>query len=258
MIKKLIILAFPILFIACNRTPDHVIKQDDMAELMADMQLANAVVDAKYEEYLNDSLKKVLKQSVLIKHNISKEKFDTSLYWYGQNLDIYKEVYDNVIEILKERQEDIIEEAKIAGEQMTVTGDSVDIWENGKATIISNYQIGNMAELKFSIPADVNSRNGDKYEWNMFLLNGGKTANAALFVDYDNGTTEYQSKEFRMDEMNKILIQSDSTLTVTRLYGYMRYNLKDESSLFVDSISLYRSRLNAGRYNYHNYQHKVR
>ena len=96
MIKKLIILAFPILFIACNRTPDHVIKQDDMAELMADMQLANAIVDAKYEEYLNDSLKKVLKQSVLIKHNVSKEKFDTSLYWYGQNLDIYKEVYDNV------------------------------------------------------------------------------------------------------------------------------------------------------------------
>lgn len=258
MIKKLIILAFPFLFIACNRTPDYVINRDDMAELMADMQLANAIVESRYEEYASDSLKKVLKQSVLAKHNISKEKFDTSLFWYGQNLDIYKEVYDNVITILKNKQEDIIEEAKIAGEQMTVTGDSVDIWENGKATIINNFQVGDYAELKFSIPADVNTRSGDKFEWNMFLLNGGKTANAALFVDYDNGITEYQSKEFRIDEMNNILIQTDSTMTVTRVYGYLRYDLKNESSLFIDSISLYRSRLNSNRYNYHNYQYKVR
>ena len=112
-----------LLLSACKKVPDYVISENDMAELLADIHEANAVIEINPAAYNNDSLKKELKQSVFIRHNTTQEQFDTSLLWYGHNLDIYTEVYDNVIEILEERQKNIQKETLEAGENLIATGD---------------------------------------------------------------------------------------------------------------------------------------
>ncbi len=229
-----------------------------MAEVMADIETANAIVDMNRDFYASDSSKTALRESILKMHGVTSAEFDTSLVWYGHNLDIYTDVYENAIEILQDRQKDIIAEAKKAGEKMTLSGDSVDIWQGSKLAIFNKRQIGEIAQVAFSIPADDNSRQGDRYQWRFHLYNSANNGQALIGIDYTDGTSEYQVKEAKPDEITEIILQSDSTLKVGRVYGYMVYQMKDEDAVFADSLSLYRSRLNSEIYNYHGFQRKVK
>lgn len=242
---------------SCSKTPDYVISESDMAELIADIHEADAVITFEKDSYSTDSAKMALRNSVFSRHGITEEQFDTSLVWYGHNLDIYSEVYEEAIDILKERQKEIIAEAKEAGERMTLSGDSVDIWTSGRHTIFDRKRVGDYAQLSFSINADENNRAGDRYEWRFILyaLDGG---DALIGVDYSDGSSEYHTQKVKPEETTKMTLQSDSTLHVSRIYGYLLYTMKDEDAVFADSIMLYRSRLNKERYNYHNFQRKVK
>lgn len=92
--RLLIIVALVLMFASCDRTPDHVIKQKEMAALLADIHKGEGVIDLQSSHYRNDSAKKVLKQSIFISHGVTQEDFDTSLVWYGHNMDSYKDVYE--------------------------------------------------------------------------------------------------------------------------------------------------------------------
>lgn len=256
---------FPlILFVAlamlssCKKTPDYVISEDEMAELMADIETANAVVEMDFRDYSNDSSKIILLKSILEKHGVTEQQFDTSLMWYGHNLDIYRDVYKHTVELLQDRQKDIVAEAKEAGEKMTLAGDSVDIWQGSRYSIFTKKQFGDYAQVDFSIPADENSRLGDRYYWKLRLYNALAEGHALLGVDYSDGSSEFQTKEVHSDETVELSVQSDSLVNVTRIYGYMLYEMKDEDAVFADSLSLYRSRLNSERYNFHGFQRKIK
>ena len=134
---------------SCSKTPDYVISENDMAMLLADIHEADAVVTFDKQHYKEDSTKEVLCESIFAKHGVSEEQFDTSLIWYGHNLDVYTEVYDNVVEILKDRQKRIIAEAKEAGEKMTLSGDSVDIWASTPHIIFDRKRLGKDAQIAF-------------------------------------------------------------------------------------------------------------
>lgn len=242
---------------ACNSVPEGVIDTDKMAELMADIHEANAVVELNPNTYTSDSIKMSLKQAVLARHGVTEAQFDTSLMWYGHNLDIYKDVYDNVIKILEKREQDVIAEAQLAGEKMTITGDSIDIWTLSRRDILNSEQLGEYAQLKFSTRADESARKGDRYEWHLYLYNGKMSADALLGVDYNDGSSEYQISSLRMDEHSTVTLQADSNKVVSRVYGYLLYEFENESAVFVDSLMLYRSRLNSSIYNRHNRQLKI-
>ncbi|WP_302063659.1 DUF4296 domain-containing protein, partial [uncultured Duncaniella sp.] len=106
-----VILLFIVMFMSCSRTPDYVISEDKMARLMADIYIGDAVVETEHRTFGNDSLRKVLQQSIYAKHGVTRELVDTSLYWYGHNIQAYMEMCDKTEEILQKR----IEEAERAG-----------------------------------------------------------------------------------------------------------------------------------------------
>lgn len=247
-----------LLFASCSRTPDNVLSKGDMADLLVDLQLATAVANQNPEKYPTDSMKQLLKQSVFEKHHITEAEFDTSLMWYGHNLDTYTEVYDDVIAQLQKREQKAVEESRKAGEQATLAGDSVDIWTLPHRQIFNKRQIGQYAMLAFSIPADDNTKAGDRYEWNMRLYNGSEAAEAVLGVDYAGGGSEYQVRTVPMDERTRIILQSDSTKKVIRVFGHMVYNLKRDNTLFADSLSLYRTRMDDEQYNNHGFQRTIK
>lgn len=256
--KLLLFIPLCLLASACKQTPGYVIPEDDMAELLADLQTANAVVELNPNAYKDDSLKKALKQSVYIKHNTTQEQFDTSLMWYGHNLDIYHEVYENVVTILEDRQKDVQKEARAAGEKLIATGDSVDIWSNSHNLIFDRRQVGESMLLTFSIPTDNDSRNGDRYVWKFKLTNARRPADLLIGVDYADGSSEYQTKSTTPDYATDITLQADSTKAVSRLYGYLHYRIQTESAVFVDRITLTRTRLNPANYSAHPYQRKIK
>ena len=195
---------------SCSKTPKGVIPEKDMAVLLADMAEGDAVVELNRSDYGSDESRKALKQSILIKNGYTQADFDKSLMWYGHNLDIYGDVYDDVV------------------------------------------------QLAFSYPADSEMRTGDRYEWRMQMVNAKNAATLFVGVDYADGSSEFQSQSLMPEETASIVLQTDSTRTTKRVYGYMNYKMVMENAVFVDKISLSRSRLRQDIYNAHPYQRGLR
>lgn len=243
---------------SCSKTPKGVIPEKDMAVLLADMAEGDAVVELNRSDYGSDESRKALKQSILIKNGYTQADFDKSLMWYGHNLDVYGDVYDDVVSILEDRQRDARNEAKKVGEKLVAAGDSVDVWQQSHSLLFDRRQCGGLVQLAFSYPADSEMRTGDRYEWRMQMVNAKNAATLFVGVDYADGSSEFQSQSLMPEETASIVLQTDSSRTTKRVYGYMNYKMVMENAVFVDKISLSRSRLRQDIYNAHPYQRGLR
>ncbi len=236
--------------IGCNSTPDYVIPPEKMARVLADIHIGESVAEINRSDYREDSLKKALKQSIYIKHGITAEDVDTSFVWYGHHIEEYIKVYDQVIEIL---EKDIKHIGTLADDvQITVAGDSADAW-NGIRHYILSHESPN-EYISFSINKDDNWDKGDRYQWQMKMFNNRSLLSWSLFADYEDGTTEYCNEIGKGEGWNEISLIADSTKVATRIYGVARVDLVPGERVFIDSISLIRTRLNPvgyhSRYNY--------
>ncbi len=197
---------------SCSKTPDYVISEDKMARLMADIYIGDAVVETEHRTFGNDSLRKVLQQSIYAKHGVTRELVDTSLYWYGHNIQAYMEMCDKTEEILQKR----IEEAERAG---------------GKSDFIS-----------FNVSSDKNWDRGDRYTLSVKGVNTHNLVTLNMAVDYNDGTTEYRWYNGPADGMNRLLLVLDSAKVASTVYGAIHYAASPKEISYLDSISLVRTR----------------
>lgn len=63
---------------------------------MYDMYVAEAIIDNDYQEYAKPEKKEALINEVLKKHKISEARWDTSLSWYSDKIDVYLQLNDSV------------------------------------------------------------------------------------------------------------------------------------------------------------------
>lgn len=231
------------LLMACSRTPDYVISEKKMAQLMADIYVGDAVVENESRTYRNDSMRKVLMQSIYAKHGVTREQVDTSLYWYGHNIQEYMEMCRLTEEILQKR----IEEAERAGgkaerapRQMSVDGDSVDVW-TGIRTRRNTTDIASDF-IAFHVSTDKNWERGDRYTLSVKGLNTHKAVTLSLAVDYNDGTTEYKWFNGPADGMNRLLLVLDSAKVASTVYGSIHYAAAPKEVSYLDSITLVRTR----------------
>ncbi len=237
---------------ACNRVPSHVIKPDDMAEIMADVRMADAVVTVQNTEYIPQEKKLALKQAIFQRHGITEEQFDTSLVWYGHNVERFQDVNDKVIEILEKR----LKEATViaAGEAaMTVAGDSVDLW-NGYPTYTFTKRLPSQY-LTFSFEADQNWEKGDIYTLRTRVMMPGTYAQWAMTTEYEDGAIEMITNIISQSQPNKqeLTLYTDSTRVAKRISGWMKIIPSGNKPAIIDSISLTRRRIdqsNGGRRSY--------
>ncbi len=233
-----------ILCVGCDSTPDYVISQDKMAQILIDIHTAESVIESNRKEYESDSVKKALKQSIYLKHNVTAEQVDTSFVWYGHNIEQYIEVYDKVISQLEED----IDNVDVSSEdvQFTIAGDSADAWSGLKFRRLTVLSADN--NIAFVINSDDNWEKGDVYEWKMKLIRNSMSFNWFIAVDYSDGTSEYITELITSDGWQDITLYSDSTKTASRVYGVALTDVKGDDRVFVDSISLVRTRINQQTY----------
>lgn len=228
--------------VACSSTPDHVIPKDKMAHLLADLHTAESVAEIERGHYRDDSMKKVLKQSVFMKYGVTQEQVDTSFDWYGHNIKDYIEVYDRTIEILNEKVDEI--DATAENIALTVFGDSVDIWSGARMRIFSDQQPAQYVD--FVLQPDENWEPGDSYEWRIKMLNNRSPLEWGLYTDYADGSTEYITASESQEGWNSLSLHLDSTRTATRIYGYATVRVTPNERVFLDSIALLRTRAQQG------------
>lgn len=222
---------------SCSRTPDGVLNQEEMASLMADIHMGEAVIDYNYSTFPNDSTRKMLKQSIYLAHGVDQEIVDTSFVWYGNHIEDYIKVYDRTIEIIQDRQRDYV---NASNSQITIAGDSVEVW-NGPRHVIVNNNIPTTL-ITFNVRPDSTWQNGDVYMLSYKLINSTNPVKGKLLVDYSDGSTSFVDQAVSEHSKNLLRIQVDSTLTPLRVYGYINLPVNRQSYYEVDSIALTRMR----------------
>lgn len=253
-----ILISFVLMLAACSKTPEHVISEDNMAALMADMYKAEAMMDDEANSYYNDSVKMVLRQSVMLKHGITQEQFDTSLIWYAHNLEVYDKVYEDVIERLDDEYRELAKNdftsvaTTVSGDikpsvpRFRAVGDTADIWGRSRTWVFLPGFSRNI--VKYDMKPDKECMTGDRYELAFKVSNMRRSVRLFMGVDYKDGSTSYRYITVTNDGWKSYKLQSDTTREVTRIYGYMTYNSQQRQAVYLDSVELLRTHLDRTTY----------
>jgi len=264
--------------VSCDKTPRGVLSVDDMGELIADLQLAEAYMENNPADFAGDSLKQVVKQSVLKKHGITQQDYDSSLVWYAHNMEDYTRAHDKAVGILQERynkldkREDRPEkiiladepshaarprggngiDKQLAGISTDVNRDSADLWQGQRDYMLT--QGSRRGFITFDIMPDARKEPGDRYKLSYKLYRGGNEFKVCLNVDYTDGATSQVTRGTNSDGWVTIDVQSDTARRVRRIYGYVSYDIKRGHVAYIDSLSLMRTHLSKSNYGFINAQ----
>lgn len=230
---------------SCSKTPGGVLEPEEMASLMADVYRGEAVIEFNHASYINDSLKKTVKQSVLMAHGINQEDFDSSLSWYGHHIGDYIKVCDRAVEIL-EAEAKAIPDDPAGFNQMVVAGDSAQVWPLSRYYHITSRTPGR--HVTFHLTPDETWEHGDEYELAFKIINSRTPVKSLLATSYDDGRAEYTSHEVTEDGWSRSTLRLDSTRTSRSIYGFIEFDPAEGENIYVDSISLIRTRLNPANY----------
>lgn len=231
----------------CNGVPDGVIEPERMAHLLADIHVGESVVESNSSAFPTDSAKRVFRQSIYERNGVTPAEVDSSLRWYGYNMDKYVEVYDRVIEILENRMATVQQRAgstaaatAAVNGYVAMEGDSVDVWYDVRFRPFAATLPGDV--VRFVFRNDPNWELGDVYTFKTKLIGNSKQASFTVAVDYDDGTVETASAGLIGDGWHEVKFALDTARTPREIYGTLQYVAAKNEVAFVDSISFIRTR----------------
>lgn len=277
-----LLLTIVMFLVSCDRTPSGVMSVNKMADLIADLQLADAYIDSHISEFNSDSSKQVIKQSVFKKHGITQQDYDSSLVWYAHNMEDYIKAHDKAIGKLKEQYDKIDKGGNGESKELTINeggkaiheagvpqnvtksrtkrlqkignaaGDTIDLWTGKRYYMLA--QGAKRGFVTFDVQPDADYKPGDRYQLAYYLTRGNNEFKVSLNVDYTDGATSQIARGTNSDGWVIIDVQSDTARHVRRIYGYVSYDIKRGQTAYVDSLMLLRSRLNKTNYGFINAQ----
>ncbi len=265
--------------LSCGKTPGGVLTMNEMADLIADLQLADAYIETHINEFESDSSKMVIKQSVFKKHGITQQDYDSSLVWYAHNMEDYVKAYDKAAKKLQQRydklskgnggndqMQDLAESGAPQMGQPTrnahpaslglkkrklgtdINADSIDLWQGQRSYMLA--QGDKRGFITFDLRPDAGKKPGDRYQLAYKLNRGGNEFKVSLNVDYIDGGTAQITRGTNSDGWVIIDVQSDTARQVRRIFGYVSYDIKRGHTAYVDSLSLMRTHMNTSNYGF--------
>lgn len=218
----------------CSTRPDGVLDNEEAASLLADLHIADtygtlegSAVPAVSADS-PDSARKVLRQSVLAKHGVSEQQLDTTLGWYGHNLDKYEEMYEMVLTKIEEKQKTLKE-----AETRALT--AATLWPYGVTQRIPGALPGSASLTPFDIPVEKLTKGG-RVIWEGKTINLRSPMEMFMAVEYTDGSTGYIQRTLTGEGRQTVTLQTDTGAKPKRAYGYLR--VSQPQALFLDSVSL--------------------
>lgn len=77
---------------SCDKRPKGVLSDDEMVRLIADIEVAEVYMQQHNSGYYNDSVRDSAVQWALERHGLTKADFDSTMTWYGRNIDEYRDL----------------------------------------------------------------------------------------------------------------------------------------------------------------------
>lgn len=214
-----------LLGVSCNKRPAKVLTEDKMVKLMVDMEIAEAYAA---QNSVSGEEKLEMGQRVMASHGVSKEELDSTLAWYGRNLDQYTALFEKVDKEINRRRikySDNPNEANIT---------LANLWPYSPHQIIS--PLSGSDAMVFSLQ-NPKIKKGEVVNFSFVAANkwSGK---GVLGVEYADGSGETVVNNFSSKSKVEIALQSDTAKTISRLYGYTLFKDLGSKPLFIDSISI--------------------
>ncbi len=243
---NIVLIIGTIILYSCSRRPKGILNENQTVELLSDLQLAASYSDQHTYGSTRDSARIKLAWGIMKHHQVSQAEFDSTLAWYGKNVDEYEKVLEKVkVSLEKKRKQTVIEQ-----ERETMQ-DNNDLWIASPNMILSS--LGNDI-LTFSID-NPEIEKGDNILWSLRMQQAPQYY-LLLGLEYEDGRVRYITNTGSSKSKLEVSLQTDTSSTPLRLFGQM--GLSDPSSLpvYIDSISLkrtpfdsleYRRRLNIQR-----------
>lgn len=217
-------------FESCNSRPSDVLSEDKMVKLLADMQIAESYANTNLQGGVNREKRIEMGLQILEKNNVTQQQLDSTLAWYGKNLDDYSRLFEKVDKEILKRKEKLMAEASpvIKNNQL------LELWRLPDHGIIS--EEASQKGWIFSYD-DISFEKGDRIVWSMFLPESS-SMKGMIGVEYEDGSTETHSNSFGGMRNIELALQSDTAKKIRRLFGILEAGEKAKLPIFVDSLRL--------------------
>jgi hypothetical protein len=228
---------------ACSRTPDGILPEKKMQQVMVDMQLAEAMIYMEPHTYATPVERRALYQAVFGKHQLTEAEYDSSMIWYGKHLERYMRIYNLALADIK-AQMDAIGDIR-PDVAPTSNADSLDIWIFRKYHEFSPHSLSN--RVIFDLQPDEPYSSGSVFvlKWRVWgLAPGMKEPVEAHLRAYQGDTTLTAKSTVSRDGTHEIYLKTIPTKRVNRVYGYIRLSTADTAfhKIYLDDFSLMKYR----------------
>ncbi|MDH6342385.1 hypothetical protein M2480_001007 [Parabacteroides sp. PFB2-12] len=238
---SLVVLSFLLLGIACSKAPSGILSEKEMQRVQTDMMVADALIYTNQKDFSTDTAKVALYESVFRKHKITQAVYDSSLIWYGKNLDIYMKMYDRILADVNRRIRDL---GDVQAEAAPASNrDSVDIWPRRSFMVFHPKAVFN--GITFDIKPDKHYASGSSFVLGMRVwgMPDDMRSHPELrisVVQRDTILTEQATIE--KDGYYELALSSMPTRQVQRVYGYVWLNSNDTAyhKIYIDGMKLMR------------------
>lgn len=230
-----------LLLSTCSKVPDGILSEKRMQSVLKDMLLAESMTNIDYSKFRSDTMKVALFESVFRKHGITKADYDSSLMWYGRNLDIFMKVYDRT---LKDINNSITALGDVQADAAPVTNqDSVNIWP--RRSYSTFYPSSPFNAVVFNIKPETAYSSGSSFVLGLRVwgLDNKRLAKPEIRLCAEQpDTTVVLNHKISYDGYHTLVLKSAPTKRVNRVYGFIRYENSDSSyyKVYLDSLSLIR------------------
>ncbi|MDE7402899.1 MAG: DUF4296 domain-containing protein [Muribaculaceae bacterium] len=210
---------------SCIRRPSGVLSDKEMASLTADLELAEGYMAVN--SISDDRTRIALTDYVIAKHGLTRAEFDTTMSWYGRNMDAYSDMLKLASKELEQRH------SKLTGRQQN-NNPIGDLWQGSRRIVISPLSGRNW--MDFSYPAGEVGK-GERLLLRMRLASNSNGI-AQLGVEYSDGLMGYITRTLNNTREVKVELQTDTGHTVTRIFGNLMLSDRLTQPMRIDSISL--------------------
>lgn len=212
--------------IACSDRPRDVLSEDKMVNLLVDMELTEAYANNQHS--MSAKEKNEIGDQVLELHGVSKASLDTTLAWYGRNMDEYTALFEKVDKKINDRKK------KYLIEPEGISREADNLWPFPTHLLISS--LSGYDGLNFVVK-NSELEKGGVVVFTMYLPNV-ENMKGSLIVEYEDGTGEALSQNYNSRHKIELQIPTDTSRNISKVYG--SFNLKDNKGLplYIDSISL--------------------
>ena len=218
-----ITLIFFLSVVGCSRAPKGIISEKKMQQVITDIYMADAIINSDPYTFGRDEDKKALYQSVFDKYRITEALYDTSLIWYGKNLDVYMQVNNMALAEVKRRIE---KTGSIEPEKTSIVNeDSIDIWTERRYYEFFPTSLSNTVIFRFRSETDYPS--GSVFILGLHVLGLVRDMQSPVEVHLraeQNDTTIVATQTITTNGYHETILRTLPVQRVKQVYGYVRLN----------------------------------